>query len=227
MKLNLHTANASSKRWWITLFTALFLSLLISEPRADQVDTQNGERYVGKVMAINGDTVVLQSEVLGTVRLPRAKVAHITLGTNQTASPLPVAVTTNAPFPQVSSVTSTNANADLSTALRQLGSQSNLIQQVEAQFLSGAGPEAKDKFNELMGGLLSGRLNVNDIRTEAKSAADQMRAAKKELGEENGFMIDSYLAILDSFLKESAPVTDSATNSAAVAPKVKAASKVR
>jgi len=227
MKLNLQTANASSKRWWITLFTALFLSLLISEPRADQVDTQNGERYVGKVMAINGDTVVLQSEVLGTVRLPRAKVAHITLGTNQTVSPLPIAVTTNAPFFQVSSVTSTNANADLSTALRQLGSQSNLIQQVEAQFLSGAGPEAKDKFNELMGGLLSGRLNVNDIRTEAKSAADQMRAAKKELGEENGFMIDSYLAILDSFLKESAPVTDLATNSAAVAPKVKAASKVQ
>jgi len=205
--------------------TALCFSLFNSELRADQVDTQNGERYVGKVLSFNGDTVVLQSEVLGTVRLPRAKVAHITLGTKQPPSSLPAAATTNANFGQVASLAATNSNPDLSVALRQLGSQSNLIQQVEAQFLNGAGPEAKEKFNELMGGLMSGRLNVSDIRAEAKSAADQMRAAKKELGEENGFMIDSYLAILDSFLKETGPSTDSATNSAALAPKVKAGPK--
>jgi hypothetical protein len=205
--------------------TALVFSVLTFQAPADQVDTQNGERYVGKVISINAETLVLQSEVLGTVRLPRSKVAHITLGTNLPASSVTSGATTNAHLDQVPSLAATNSNADLSVALRQLGSQSNLIEQVEAQFLSGAGPEAKEKFNELMGGLLGGRLNVNDIRAEAKSAADQMRAAKKELGEENGFMIDSYLAILDSFLKETAPAASSTTNVPALAPKAKAVPK--
>src|SRR5207248_190668 len=62
-----------------------------------------------------------------------------------------------------------NAQALPAPELGQLRAHSNLIQQVEAQFLSGADPAAKNKFNELMGGLISGKLKVNDIRVEAKS----------------------------------------------------------
>jgi hypothetical protein len=110
---------------------------------------------------------------------------------------------------------------DISAALRQLGANSNLIQQVQSQVLSGASPEANDKFNEMVGGLMSGKLTVNDIRAQAKSAADQMRAAKKDLGEDAGFAIDGYLAILDKFLKETAPSGEATAKNPKPAPKLK------
>jgi hypothetical protein len=99
----------------------------------------------------------------------------------------------------------TNAAPNLSPAFHQLGANTNLIQQVQKQFLSGAGPEANTKFNDLLGGLMSGKLSVDDIHAEAKTAADQLRALKREGGEEAGFATDAYLAILDRFLKETAP----------------------
>ncbi len=96
----------------------------------------------------------------------------------------------------------------------------NLMQQVQKQFLSGAGPEANTKFNDLLGGLMSGKLRVDDIRAEAKSAADQLRTMQRESGEDAGFAANAYLSILDHFLKETAP-SGSATN----APASPAASK--
>ncbi len=102
-------------------------------------------------------------------------------------------------------------------ALRGLSGSTNLIQQVQKQFLSGAGDEANNKFNELLGGLMSGKLSVDDIRAEAKSAADQLRALKREGGEEAGFAADAYLAILDHFIKETAPSGPN-TNTAAPSP---------
>ena len=98
-----------------------------------------------------------------------------------------------------------NAAPTGSPALRQLGSNTNLIQQVQKQFLGDAGSEANDKFNELLGGLMSGKLSVDDIRAQAKSAADQLRALKREGGEEAGFAVDAYLTILDHFLKDTTP----------------------
>jgi uncharacterized protein len=187
--------------------------------QADQVELQNGDRFVGQVLTLNSNTVVLQSEVLGTLRLPRHKVAVITLGagsvTTSPALPLP----TNSPVRPPSALPTKSAT-NLSPAFRQLGASTNLIQQVQKQFLSGAGPEANNKFNELLGGLMSGKLSVEDIRAEAKTAVDQLRALQRESGEESGFANDAYLAILDHFLKETAPL-GSATNSPAALPKLK------
>ena len=104
-----------------------------------------------------------------------------------------------------------------SPALHGLGANTNLIQQVQKQFLSGAGPEANAKFNELLGGLMSGKLSVDDIRAQAKTAADQLRALQRESGEDAGFATSTYLAILDHFLKETAP-SGSATNAPARSP---------
>ena len=47
---------------------------------AEQIEMQNGDRYVGKVLSLSNNVVVVRSEMLGTVRLPRSKVARITLG---------------------------------------------------------------------------------------------------------------------------------------------------
>ncbi|MGD0259941.1 MAG: YkgJ family cysteine cluster protein [Verrucomicrobiota bacterium] len=196
---------------------AVILFIAPGRLQADQIDMQNGDHYVGHVLSVNTNLVVLQSDVLGTLRLPRAKVTAITLdagsATNSSRLPLPANGQVRAP-----SAMPTNAAPNLSPALRQLGSSTNLIQQVQKQFLSGAGPEANDKFNELLGGLISGKLTVDDIRAQAQSAADQLRALKREGGEEAGFAADAYLAILDHFLKETAP-SASATNAPATSPK--------
>ena len=110
--------------------------------------------------------------------------------------------------------------ADLSASLRQLGANTNFIRQVQAQFLGAAGPEANAKFNELVGGLMSGKLTVDDIRKEAKSAADQLQELKRDLGEDGGWALDGYLAILDNFLREtSPPVSVAATNTSGALPK--------
>src|SRR5712691_661739 len=76
--------------------------------RADQVEMQNGDRYAGKVLALNTNTVVLQSDVLGLVNLPREKVANIALGTvmatNVVRSGAPIAGKFRAP-----AISATNA----------------------------------------------------------------------------------------------------------------------
>ena len=190
--------------------------------RADQVEMQNGDRYLGKVVSLDTNTLVLRSDVLGTVRLPRGKVALITLGSGATTSFVRAMTATNGLL-DASSVRLTNGITDLSASLRQLGANTNFIQQVQAQFLGAAGLEANAKFNELAGGLMSGKLTVNDIRVEAKSAADQLKELKRDLGEDAGWTLDGYLTILENFLRETAPPSGSATNVSRSLPKAKPA----
>jgi hypothetical protein len=182
---------------------------------------QNGDRYFGTVLSLNSDTLTLKNEFLGTIRLPRGKVSVVMFGANTGTNVLGAPLLTNSAV-VVRGWGRTNSPPTMALQLRQLGTQTNLIRQVESQFLAGAGPEAKDKFNELLGGLMSGQLGVDDIRVEAQSAAERLRAAKKDLGEDAGPLLDSYLAILDSFVKETAPPNGSA-NSPKGSPKPKPA----
>ena len=66
---------------------------------------------------------------------------------------------------------------------------------MQSKFLSDAGPEANQKFEEMLNGLMSGKISVDDLRAQAKAAADQLRALKGS-GEDPGFAADTYLAIL-------------------------------
>ena len=170
--------------------------------RADQIEMQNGDRYIANVVSLNSNTLVVRNEVLGTVHLPRGKVASITFGR---AATIPsVQSKTNAALAQPLSGL-TNSTSEFAAALHQLGAQTNLIQQVQSEFLAGVGPEANNKFNELLNGLTTGKLTLGDLRNEAKSAADQLRALEKDLGDDSGFALDGYLSILDGFLSETAP----------------------
>jgi hypothetical protein len=179
---------------------ALGISMTLAA-RADQVNMQNGERYIGRVVTLSNDIVVVQSDVLGTLKVPRSKIASITFGTNAIAAPVQAPVVASA---QSTKPLSTNSSPDLTTAIQQLRADPNAMRQIEQQFLAGADPQAKEMFNQMMGGLMNGTLNLDDIRTKARSAADQLRTAKKELGDDAGFAVDGYLAILDSFLRETA-----------------------
>src|SRR5947207_6902275 len=197
----------------VSLFAGLVGLCAADLTWGDQVQMRNGDQYFGSVVSLNKDTLVIQSDVLGTIRLPRGKVAFVDFSAGPAAQNLSNTSKTNqAPhFPQL---TSTNANA-FSAASPDLGSNSNLLHQIEAQYLGDAGPEAKAKFNELLSGYLTGKLSVNDIRTEAQTAADQVRSLRKDMGDDAGSLIDGYLAILDTFLKESAPPKTALTNTLA------------
>jgi hypothetical protein len=195
-------------------FCALTLFLLVASASfADVVQMQNGDRYVGKIVAMTNDVVFVQSEVLGLVKVPRDKVSAITLG--NAASPPPAVSTPATPATgaaaqptntvvRVSSSPATNATTDFQTLFKQQPNSAKLMEQVKSQYLADASPEAQAKFNEMMGGLISGKITVADIKREAKSAADQIRELKKELGDQAGDL-DGYLQILDHFLSEPGP----------------------
>jgi hypothetical protein len=178
--------------------------------QADQVEMSNGDRYVGRVLSLSNDTLLLQSEVLGTLRLPRTRISTISLEpraagfTTNVARPAPLVLRSNNAT-RVSAAISTNAAAEFSAAMRQLGTNSKTVQQVQDQLLTDAGPEAQAKFNDLVGGLMSGKVDLNELRAQAKSTMDQAKRARGDMGDEGGAMLDSYLAILDSFLKETEP----------------------
>jgi hypothetical protein len=194
----------------IRILTGLFLCLLTLLSRADQVVMQNGDHYHGKVVSVTNDSLVLQSDILGTVNLSRGKVAQIILGNETPASKLVPAK------PTATSVSKTNATVSLDDAVRQLKTQPALIQQVQNDYLSNATPEAKAKFDQMLTDLASGKMSVGDLRAEAKSAANQLRSLRKELGDDAGEGLDGYLAILDNFVQETAPAPVVVTN--AIAP---------
>jgi hypothetical protein len=194
------------------LLTGCLLFVLSPFLRADQVRMQNGDQLFGRVVSLSGDTLTLQSEILGTLKLPRAKIAAVSFGTNAMPNLATQMMATNRqPLARVGA--RTNGTPELADTLRQLRTHSNLVSQVQAQFLAGAGPEANSKFNELLNGLTTGQLNIGDLRSQAQNAAAQLRAAKKELGGDAGGVLDSYLTILDSFINETTDQSGAETSS--------------
>ena len=98
---------------FISRFVTVILFLATLSLRADQVEMQNGDRYLGTVLSLDTNTLVLRSAVLGTVTLPRGKVALIHLGSGG-ATNLPSAASAGKPQPAASSIAITNGTTDLS-----------------------------------------------------------------------------------------------------------------
>jgi hypothetical protein len=173
---------------------------------ADQVTMLNGDVYNGTVLAMSTNNLVLNNENLGVVNVPRTKVAAIHFGASAAAGASPARpwAATAAGIPVAP--TANRNDADLSAALRGLRDQTNLLQQVQSQVMgSAASPEADAKFNELLAGLSTGKIDVNDLRAQASDAAAQIKELKKELGPNDSGEMDSYLTILNNFLQETAP----------------------
>lgn len=173
---------------------------------ADQVEMQNGDRLSGKVLSVSADTVVLKSDVLGKINVPRKNIATLEFGTNVVAATAP-ANNSRVPAPVMSSAAASSTalretNADFTVPLHSLGTDTNVIRQVREQMLAG-NPVAAAKFDELADGLMSGKLNLDDLRREAKASADQLRELKRE-NPEAGDSLDAYLQVLDNFLNEPA-----------------------
>ncbi|HWF19549.1 MAG TPA: hypothetical protein VG754_09780 [Verrucomicrobiae bacterium] len=191
--------------------------------RADVLELTNGDHYRGNVLSMNANSVEFQSEVLGRIVLPRSKVATVTLH-EVIAKPAANTKTTAMPYGSPIVVAATNASVGVSTAvvpgsqadtvvreLRKQGVDPKLIDQVQEQIFGKSSPEAAQKFNELMGGLLSGQVSVGDIRKQAQRSINDIKAAKKELGPDAGEMLDSYLGILEKFVQEAGADSSSST----------------
>jgi hypothetical protein len=205
-----------SKTGWFTPL-CMFLAFWPGAPvTADQVVMRDGDTYSGTVLSVTTNSITLQSPNLGTVTLPRAKAATIHLGTQPVTNTVAAPAVSQLRAPH-SAAGQANAGADPAEALRGIRRQTNLVQQVQTEMLGGAGPEAAAKFNELLDGLSTGKMDMNGLRAEARSAAEQLRALKKELGPDGGGELDGYLAILESFLRQTPPA-NTGTNAPRPAP---------
>ena len=186
---------------WMTLLACLAPGLPL---RADQVVMQNGDTLNGTVLSVSTNALILQNENLGKVSLPRAKVANIVFGSG-------MAKVVSLPVP-VPAAPRTSSAPDLTSALHRIREQTNLIQQVQSQVLGSAGPGAIGKFNDLLDGLSTGKVDMNDLRAQALAAAEQLQSLKKDLGPGDSAEADSYLAILNDFLQETAPTSITANS---------------
>ncbi|HEY1789007.1 MAG TPA: hypothetical protein VGJ73_12665 [Verrucomicrobiae bacterium] len=192
---------------------AFSLSVLVlsTSTYADQITLQNGDVLNGKVVSMTTNSLVLQDESLGTLTLSRLKVSNITFGAVSvpiSTSPDPHPLSAPGLSVQASSpaISSSPWDSDLRALSREIRDHSNLVQEVEAQVLgSSASPAAVGKFNEILDELGSGQMDMNGLRSQAQSAADQLQDYKKEMGSDAGEEVDSYLAILNTFLHETSP----------------------
>jgi hypothetical protein len=196
---------AMSVRLLFVPVAILFMVVAAPALRADQVELQNGDRYSGKVLSVSADTVVLQNDVLGIINVPRKTVASLAFGTNAVAPKAAsdvaqISVPTNLPAAG-SLAPLSNTNLDLSAGLRNLGANTNVINQIREQLLAG-NPEAASNYDDLVSGLMSGKVDMDDLRRQAQASADQLRELKRDLGPDAGDSIDAYLEVLDNFLNQ-------------------------
>ena len=222
---------------WVLLLAASAVWLSGFAATADTLELVNGDVYTGTIVSVNRSNLVFQSEIQGLVTLPRDKLASITFRES-------VATKANGVSPSsagaarfslqytnrslrsansaksAKSVNSTNPPAvranEVVQQMRQQGVDPKLVSHVQEQILSRASPEASQKFDELLGGLLGGTISIEDIRSQAQSSIKAVQEARGELGSDLGGVLDGYLVILQNFLKETdpAPPTRQATTNA-------------
>jgi hypothetical protein len=188
----------------LSLAAVVSYGVAVSSAWADQITLRNGDILNGKVVNMSTNSLVLQDDSLGALTLPRAKVANITFGT--TAAGAPQNALSDTMSSQTNPSGQTNSFSDLKAIAQEIREHSNLVQEVEAQVLgSSASPAADSKFNEILDELSSGQMDMKGLRSQVQSAADQLQEYKKEMGSDAGEEVDAYLAILNSFLRETAP----------------------
>ncbi len=198
-----------SRHFVLRAVLGLCLAAAAMPARADVLELVNGDHYRGTIVSVNQSNVEFQSDILGRITLPRDKVAGMAF--RDAAIPQP-ATATNAAGPSLI-MQGTNRLGPASAAapgdavlrqMRQEGVDPKLVNQVQEQVFGQGDPAAAQKFNELMGGLMTGSLSIADIRAQAQESIQQIKDAKQELGPDVGDMFDGYLAILENFVAESA-----------------------
>ena len=178
----------------------ILLALLVAVcgARADVVVFENGDRLSGKVLTMSETELKLKNDIQGTVTLPREKIASIHFK-EATAGP---AVGT---LPNAGNVLKQLEGGD---------ETSRAIEQVQNDLLAGASPEAQQMYRDMVRDLMSGKLQLGDIRAQAESTLNELRSLEKELGDDTtSELLDGYASILENFLKATPPASGAAPKS--------------
>lgn len=183
--------------------------------RADTVELTNGDLLSGKVATVNAEQVILASDVLGEVKLPRAKVAAIHFGERKPAAAkvgaAPVAPASGAPARTLPAEPSVD---DVLNQLKAGAGGGDLTKMLQKEFPLLQSPEVKAYFDKTIGGLMSGELDVSDIRQQALDVRNQVKELEKDLGPEGMAALKPYLSVLDRFIKDTGHLSGKATERA-------------
>ena len=180
---------------------AWLLVCMVAAPawvRADTVELENGDVLNGKVLTLDAKELKLQSAVLGDIRIPRERVASIHLG-NRPATNAKRAADKPATEPAKSA-----EQQNLDNLLKQLqgsGVDAKTLDSLQDKLPLLAVPEVKQYFTEKVTGLMTGRLNIGDIRKDAIKVRTEILDLQKDLGPQ-GAALNGYLSILDGFLRQ-------------------------
>src|ERR1041385_662438 len=153
----------------------LIVLLALSAPvlRADVVECENGDRYNGKVLLVDEHKVKVQNDITGVLSIPRAKVSVITFG-----NPKPSHASLSAPG------TAASTNLSGLSPNKPLQFDPSAIQQVQNQILGDANPEANQMFQEMVRGLMGGKMDLGDIQVKAQSTLKELKELQKDLGDD-------------------------------------------
>jgi hypothetical protein len=199
----------------VCFLAPLAIALQPSIARADLLELVNGDHYSGVVIQLTRTNLEFQSEMQGLVKFPRDRIAKITL-----REPIAKPATS---IPATNSSTTTNSAVSADAVIQQMRAQGvdpNMMNQIQQQILGQSNPEATRMFNNTMNGLMSGSINVEDIRVQARKAIKDIQDARKDLGGDSATteLLNGYMDILQKFVSETDTATPTTAATTANAP---------
>ena len=171
------------------------LGLCVLPAAADSVQLANGDVLSGRVLSLDDKHLRLESESLGQVTIPRAKIRAITLGDAKPAA------AASAPAARKGETSPEEALKQLKTT----GVNPKDLKELHQMLPLLATPEASKYFNDTVKGLMGGTRSIGDLRKDAMRARDELKKATRGLGPDVDAAVGPYLQILDSFIRETEP----------------------
>jgi len=169
------------------LFLSVFLTASVF---GDVIECENGDRYNGKVLLLNEKELKLQNDIQGTITIPREKIVTISFRPAKKTGLLN----------ERPSAGATNRPSQFDPAA---------VAKVQQELLGEANPEANQLFQEMVNGLMSGKMNIGDIQGKAQSTLNELKQFQKELGQdEDGELLGNYVSVLENFLKAASQNTN-------------------
>ena len=189
------------------LFAFTILLIGTQPAAADSVQLANGEVLKGKVLALDDKQITLESESLGKLSIPRAKVATITLGDKP-----PVAVV--APKVDPTTPVLSKTAEDVLKQLKAKGANPKDLSELQKAFPELSSPEASKIFNDTLQGLATGKKSIQDVRNDAIKARDELKKLTEDQGPDVEAATNPYLNILEKFIRETTPKEEKKTSPA-------------
>ena len=194
---------------------------------ADTIELINGDRVQGTVQNLNDSSLQLSSELLGDLSVPRDRIRVIYFGAAPPVvktSPPAAAGAASAETPEalIEKLTgksvappggASGGNQEILNQLQKQGLDAGAISEVQKTFPLLAVPEVGAHFQKNLSGLMSGSLDIQDIRKQAIEARDMLNDLKQDLGPEAA-ALNGYLGILDRFIKETGSTEESPSHDA-------------